>query len=123
MRSRQVAATGAALGAGLIVASWIIGGTPTAIGCALGIGAGLFGIATLYYSVWLLRGAVHARPLGIALIVLGFLAKFPVIVVLGYLAKRQGWAALGWFVGGLVWVYSAVVWRAYRSGFYSQLDP
>lgn len=85
-------------------------------GVILGLGAGLFGVWTLYQVVRLLRGA--DTKAGNLFTIMSFLAKFPLIGGLGYVAWRLGEPALISFTAAIVVVYFALVWRATRTDLY-----
>jgi hypothetical protein len=90
------------------------------IGLALGLACGAFGAYTLYAIIKLLRDAANQNRVGIALTVLAFFVKFPVLGIGAYLSFRLGTVPLICFLAGVLVVYSALVWRAFRHGFYPQ---
>jgi hypothetical protein len=108
----------AVLTAILVVASFALGKTPGLIGMLLGISMGAFGAYTLYAVISLLKDAAGRSRTGIALIIVAFFAKFPVIGLGAYLSYRFGIMSLACFVAGVLVVYCGLVWRASRHGLY-----
>ena len=103
----------------LLVGSLLIGSWQGLAGMVLGLSTGFFGAYALYAVVGLLKDAQGRSSTGVALTLIAFFAKFPVIGLGAYLSYRFGTTSLACFVAAVLVVYFCLVWRATRHGLYS----
>jgi hypothetical protein len=108
----------AILAAVFLAAAFAIGNAPGLEGMFIGMSTGAFGAYTLYATILLLKDTAGRSRTGIALTLLAFFAKFPVLGLGAYLSYRLGMMALGCFIAGVLVVYCGLVWRAFRHGLY-----
>ena len=102
----------------LLVISFFVAGAQGLVGMLLGLSTGAFGAYSLYAVILLLKDAAGRSRTGVALTLIAFFAKFPVIGLGAYISYRLGVPSLGCFVAGVLVVYFGLVWRAARHGLY-----